>query len=197
MTTKSVKYPGKLGRPIAERESGPAILNAMLGAQGGGPKASLAAAELWQFRREVALLFALLGHYGIAPDDELRWFQLARKLASAHVPAFRFASRIGRPRKYGGGLAGYLVGLRSLHKGKPGRKRKYTDEHYRKLLKIVRETSAEKKFAGRGAVTKALKQILSEIAYRGSESVTRVWARDLPFWQKQYSEAKKRFPEMA
>lgn len=195
MTAKSVKYPGKLGKPITVRESGAAVAEAMLGAQGGGLEAGIAAINEWEAGREVALLYALLDHYGIAPDDELKWFRLAQKLAFAHVPAFRFASRVGRPRK----LKPFarLSDLLPRSKGKPGRKRKYTDGRYRGLLKIVRETCAERGLKGRGAVTKALKQCLSEIAYRGNESVTKVLTRDLSFWQKRYSEAKKRFPEIA
>lgn len=169
----------------------------MLAARGCGLEASNAAVHEWVVRREVALLFELLDHYGIAHDDELKWVRLAHKLASAHVPAFRFASRVGRPRKLklGGGLAGLLSDSRSGPKGKPGRKRK--DQMHKDLLTLVNWQMAQDGLSGRGAIKTALTKLLTEYAKERGRSVAATLARELLPWQKLYSRAKKKFPELA
>ena len=189
MTAKSVKYPGKLGRPITIAAAvGAAALSAPLDDE--------SAIYKWLARREVELLFDLLDHYGIARDDELKWFRLAHKLAAAHVPAFQLRERkLGRPRKD--------MNIRSLAdllpkpKGKPGRKRKWSDQDYQGLVRGVRELCAARGFRGRGAIRKALTEWISVDARKGNESETKALQRDLPYFQKRYSEGKKKFPELA
>jgi hypothetical protein len=51
-------------------------------------------------RRETELMDQLLAHYKIARNDPTCWEQLAFALAEAHVEAFQWVSRPGRPRKF-------------------------------------------------------------------------------------------------
>jgi hypothetical protein len=194
MATQGVKYLGKLGKPMTEREVYEGTKE-LLGAQGGDLKVAF---NEWLAQREIELLFALLDHYGIARNDQSSWFALSYKLAIDNVPAFRYANRgRGRPLKQGL-LAGVgLAGLLPKLKRKPGRKQEWTDEAYRALLKAVRDICAAQRFKGRGAVTKALTAHISDRARAQGESVHQAARRDLPKFRKRYSVAKRKFPELA
>jgi len=197
MARKTVKYTGRLGKPMLRSELDAVSAAALTPARGLG--AHDAAIAKWLANREHALLLELLTYYNIAPDDNLKWFQLAQKLASAHVPAFRFASRVGRPRKIkkAQSLADILDSIQPKPKGKLGRKQKYTEGHYRQLLKSVREVCLAEGFKGHGAVTKALTKLISDDARRNGLSVSQEIRKTLNFFRRRYSEAKKKFPELA
>jgi len=199
MPIKSVKYPGKLGKPIAVRDSEAAVMDAMLGVQDGGLTACIAAIDELRRERDEVLLLALLDHYDIARDDKQRWFQLAHKLARAHVPAFRSALRVGRPRKFKNGmsLAEFLGAPQPRRKGKAGRKREWTDEKYRKLAIHVRDWCVRLDLKGRGAAKKALTEWLKSHARKHNESERETIRDNLKNLQKRHSEAKKKFPELA
>jgi len=64
------------------------------------------------------------------------------------------------------------------------------------LLEAVGKTCVEKGFNGRGAITKALKELLSSWARKNNLSVAKTLREKLGFFRRQYSEGKKRFPEL-
>jgi hypothetical protein len=149
---------------------------------------------------ELESLDELLDRYKIHRDEPNRWFLLARELANTHEPAFNYSAsrRVGRPRNFkkGQSLADFLGGS-PPKKGKSGRKIENTDNRYKRLLKDVRETCLARGFTGRGAITKALTEIILKVARDQNLSEVQALKTHLKFFQKRYSEAKKKFPEMA
>ncbi len=199
MATKNVKYPGKLGKPITARDIQAEVREASAATPSGDAEAVTAAVHERLRRREIYLLFDLMDHFEIARDDLNRWYFLAHKLASSHVPAFRYGSRVGRPPKSEYESRGHTLAalLMKGSKRKPGPKRKFTDAICRGLLSEVREISLRNGFKGRGAVTKALTEMLTIDARERGKSVSTAILEKLDYFQKRYSDAKKRFPELA
>ena len=194
--TKSVKYPGKLGKPLTHSESNALALEAMRGAR--GLKALTASLSESADRRNYELLSELLDHYGIPRDDERKWFLLALEFAKAHVPAFRSQKRRGRPPKFkkGQSLADFMNGVSPRRTGKPGRKKEYTDALYHGLLEDVQKTCKAHGFKGRSAIKKALTKIISDYASGENLSVSKEIHRYLKYFLNRYYEAKSKFPEI-
>lgn len=183
---KKIKYPGELGKRITLKELTGALL--------GNPHIN---AGEWRVERDARMMNLLFDHYQIDRNDVQRWVDLSLKLAWDHVPAFSIANRPGRPRtKRLNSLLDLLPPVMRL-RAKSGRKIKHTDDDKRSFLRLVHEDIAKRGLSGRGAITEAIKQLLTEIANADGKSVTKTLANDLPFFRKFYSNAKKQFPEMA
>jgi hypothetical protein len=192
MTAKNVKYPGKLGKPFTIPDS--EVMDALFADSG---EKCATRIEKLEKRKEMELLLELLDHYEIRRDDASRWFHLARKLAITHVPAFRVSTRRpGRPRKLRAIAGRSLAEIGGMNKGNPGAPRTWTPKLYRELLELVGQICTDRDFRGRGAVTNALGFFISQYRKLAPPS-TKEPRPDLNYLRKRYSEAKKKFPEMA
>lgn len=184
---KKIKYPGELGRQIELKELTAALLDN-----------SQINAHEWRAARDERMLNLLLEHYQIDRNDTLSMVDLCFKLAYDHVPAFSIANRPGRPptTKAFTRLLD-LLPRDMILRVKPGRKVVFTDDKKKTLLRLVHEVMAESGLSGRGAITEAIKQLLTVSANAKGESVSKTLRNELPFMRKRYSMAKKKFPELA
>jgi hypothetical protein len=183
------KYPGQLGRPIPLRDAAAA---ALLHYKDGNGFLD------WHWDRNIELMPQLLEHYGIELTDERRWLKLAFFLAREHVPGFTISSTRGRGRPRKTVTLAELLTQDIPAKRRPGRRKEYTDQFYRGYLNKVRQVCQEKGYSGRGAISAAISHLIEQASRaHGEATPTRSIARLLPFWRKQYSVAKKKFPELA
>ena len=183
MAMKRIRYPDKLGKPTPKRLA----LAAMLRARGDDK-----AYKQWLSELRAGLLQELLGHYNIQPDTPNAWYRLALRLACDHVPAFTPSEGRGpgRPKK--------LIPIASLLRiGKRGAPRKWTDTWHKGLLHTVRSIAEQKGYRGRGAISRALADFIRDGAKRLHLSPETEVRRELSHLRKRYSEAKKKFPEIA
>ena len=90
MTARTVKYPGRLGRPMSEKEFH--AERTASSAEGMVAKFGMRATLNWIDQRELELLIELMEYYRIHPSDPNCSLSLAVSLARDHVPAFRFLS---------------------------------------------------------------------------------------------------------
>ena len=180
-----VKYPGGLGVPILSSR----YLAAALKHRGNED-----ALNEWLFSERFKAMPLLLDYYGIRREDKNCWFFLAWELALHHVPACSVSESRprGRPRKLVS-LSDYCLS----QKGRPGRKKKHTDESEQQFIQAVKRGCAERGYDGHGAVTRLFKEVLTEMALKRGESVSRTLKVELPYLRRRYSEAKSKFPDLA
>lgn len=134
-------------------------------------------------------LFELFDRYGISREDRQRLLKNAALLAQP-------VSRVGRPRKFKEGVSlAVNLGIPQSRR-RPGRKREWTDEKYRKLVIRVRDHCMTHGLKGHGAVTKALTEMIKNYAGKHNLSKLMTLGGNLKNLQKRHSDGKKKFPEL-
>ena len=146
----------------------------------------------WKAKTEAERMFLLLQHYAIDADDAIKWFRLVLALARDHVPGFSVAEGrgAGRPSKIKGRLAD-LIERPTPKRGRPKRERNPLT-----LIEAVEKTKMEHGLTGRGSDKQALEIILTAIAKKNNESVTKLLKEELPHFQKRLSDARKLIPKI-
>lgn len=189
---KPKKYPGELGRKSFRGKLYAPLLGLPANATTSESRSALADYILDE---ECRLLDGLLSHYKIDISREEQWFQLALALARAHVPAFSFTAtrRPGRPSKNLNYLAKFI--RQPAKKGRPPDVDRI--EHLKFLVSFVAKTMIQEKLRGRGAQKRALEFFAEGVAGKGKTSASRIKRRYMRKWQKELSEGKRLFPEIA
>lgn len=184
MTTKRVRYPGRLGKAQLQSDE-------MLPFYRACESTDRGSFEEWHNEFVASRMAEICLFYSIPASDPDRWFRLAIALAFDHVPAFQITvgKPLGRPTKKGRILAKGMFHVPA----KPGRNR--VDDRW--LLKYVRDTAKKSGMSGRGSIGKALTILIQGIARDMGESQSKAVRRDLPPLRKRYSRAARKFPEMA
>lgn len=186
-----MKYTGELGRHTD------AWLRAAfaMGVVKGNPTPKAREQEAIALRELQRLTTLLFEHYGVDPDADDGWQTLAICLARDHVPAFQFQRPrpSGRPRKKLAGL-NYLAQMHPAPKkrGRPADPDR--PKWLRSLLWRVVKVCQEKGFSN---ATQAIDYELKDYAKSEGRSYHTVMRQNRNRWQKDLSEAKKLFPEIA
>lgn len=143
-------------------------------------------------------LLLLLAHYDIQPTNPDCWFILALELAKAHVPRFQ-VTNVGRPRKMMNNLsvimqeAGLHQAKQQVKRGRPVKK-KPDPEKFVAFVEAHKKELSAKSHGLRITDKIALKTIIEKVAKEGGKSVNEAVAKDLPYFQKRLSEARKKIP---
>lgn len=137
-------------------------------------------------------MFDLLKHYHIDPSLPERWFILAVELASDHVKGFSVAPTYkgrGRPKK--------KENRAPKTKRRPGRPLKHTLEDATELVYIVDGYKQQLVREKKRNVTdiETLKNLITSYAKSEKKSVAKTLSIDLPYFQKQLSESRKKIRE--
>jgi hypothetical protein len=192
---KRITYPGKLGQYISkDNYFNDVWLSLWNGAD----------FDAWVMDQQCESLMLLLNHFKIPRDSGNRWLHLAFRLACDHVPACQVstAKAPGRPRKPGMGrtdklrLVGDLGFARLAEPGKPGRRKKYTDERERRFLRTVAQGCARLNLRGHGAVSKYFRHKIQIRAHMNSRLRGRTAEVLLRRLRRRYSAAIKKYPQM-
>jgi hypothetical protein len=174
------KYPGELGKPIASRQFLAALRKAKVA---GVPPKTIVDDEL---DRRLRLL---LKHYGIKERRDC-WKLLARRLASEHVPGFRF-SAAGRPRTPERTTLSAILAM-PTKRGR-GQPQIWTPSLNWKLLTLVAEGRAVLKAKGEKPTNEAALEHWIRLTFRGWRSTqVKELAKD---WAKRVSVARKSLRE--